>query len=109
LTKGLFAGERTSAGFDLDATVFKAAAAEHYARAMNLPADTTTIDLEGARRDRDAARDERDRLKKELEETVVRIDEKGKSLSLVRSELPEAHARYAKGSNSCMPNLQRPY
>ena len=103
LTKGLFAGERTSAGFDLDATVFKAAAAEHYARAMNLPADTTTIDLEGARRDRDAARDERDRLKKDLEETVVRIDEKGKSLSLVRSELPEAHARYAKGSNPVCP------
>jgi len=103
LKKGLFGGEWTSAGDDIDAIAFKKSASEYYAKAANLPTDTATIDLEGARRDRDAALDQHTRLQKELDETVFRIEEKSKSLSLIRSELPEAHARYAKESNSICP------
>lgn len=108
LTNSLGSGAGPMAGLGLDVTHFKTAAATRYAEALKLPVASTATDLTHARTDRDKAADELRRLETALAEISVRIEEKNKTLSYMRSELPEARARLAKESNPVCPICEVP-
>lgn len=69
---------------------------------------STATDLERARRDRDRAADELRRLETALAEISIRIEEKNKALSYMRSEMPEARARLTKENNPVCPICEVP-
>jgi hypothetical protein len=98
----------SDAGSGLDAASLKAAAAEHFGEVMNLPVERTAIDLETSRADRDTARDELRHLETELNEVTIRIEERGKTATFMRSQLPEAHARAAIEKNPICPICEVP-
>jgi predicted nucleic acid-binding Zn-ribbon protein len=105
---GALSGVGTEAGLGLDAAGFKAAAAQHITEVMKLPAERTTMDLESNRAGRDATRDEVRRLEAELNEVAIRIEEQEKTVTFMRSQLPEAHARMAKENNPICPICEVP-
>lgn len=83
-------------GTSLAATAFKSAATERLSRALNLPDDVGFPEIEMLRRQRDEARMQLERAKSELAQVDTRIDEKQKTLSMLRGQLPEAHASLDK-------------
>jgi septal ring factor EnvC (AmiA/AmiB activator) len=103
---GDLGGSDTSS--DLELAAFKAAAADRFATILQLPADAYALDLERARRDCDATRDELRGLEDALKEISIRIDEKTQSLTLVRSELPSAAALLVKEENPICPICRVP-
>ena len=105
---GSIRGIGSDAGSGLDAASLKAAAAEHFGEVMNLPAGRTAIDLENSRTDRDTARDELQHLEAELNEVAIRVEERGKTVTFMRSQLPEAHARMAIENNPICPICEVP-
>jgi hypothetical protein len=95
------------AGSPLDILAFKNAAAQNYAKTLKLPGNIST-DPELVRRERDTVRDELRSLELEQNKILFRIDEKTNTLSRMRSELPEAHARLTKGRNPICPICEVP-
>jgi hypothetical protein len=105
---GALEGTGLAPGTPLAAEGFKTAAAASLAKVLKLPVAHTTTDLEHARLERDAARDEFVRLKSEFDEVVIRNDEREKMATFMRSQLPEAHARLTKEKNPICPICEVP-
>lgn len=103
LASALGASTEAAIGLELDATHFKAAAGTRYAEVLNLPIGTAVTDLERARRDRDHAADELRQKETALSSVSTRIEEKNKTLVLLRSELPESKARWITETNPVCP------
>ena len=95
-------------GTPLAAEGFKAAAAANLAKVLKLPAAHTTTDLKRARLERDAVRDEFLGLTTEFDGVVIRIDEREKMATFMRSQLPEAYARLTKEKNPICPICEVP-
>lgn len=88
-----FFGQDHTAGSDLDASGLKEAANNHYAKVLKLPAGSNVTDLEQARQKRDEERENLNKLQAELAESLIRIDEKKRILTIQRSRALEAHTR----------------
>jgi peptidoglycan hydrolase CwlO-like protein len=87
---------------------FKAAAVAALSKLFDLPADSTTTDLQTARSQHQRAQQELQRIKAEYEGVAIRIEEREKTTSYMQSELPEAHARLTKGNNPICPICEVP-
>jgi hypothetical protein len=92
---------------DLDAPVLKSIALERYTNLLKLPPGSP-VDLDLARRQRDIARTELRALEDALRDAIVRADEKDKSLSFIRAELPIASAVMVAGQNPICPICKVP-
>jgi hypothetical protein len=92
---------------DLDAPVLKSIAVERYTNLLKLPPGSP-VELDLARRQRDIARTELRTLEDSLRDAVVRADEKDKSLSFIRAELPIASAVMVAGQNPICPICKVP-
>jgi hypothetical protein len=90
-------------GLELDAAYFKAGAAARYAEALKLPIGTAITSLEGARGDRDRAAGELRQKEALLSNVSTRIEEKIRTLVMLRSELPESRARWITENNPVCP------
>lgn len=108
LVNVLGGGAEPRAGSGLDASAFKAAAADRLAGILKLPDSARTTDLNRARGERKTAADEVQRLTAGLNEVSIRVEEKNKTLMLRRSELPEAYARLTKEKNPICPICRVP-
>jgi hypothetical protein len=95
-------GESLS-GTPVDVVLLKKAATEQLSKALNLPERVSSMDVEEARRERDVAKNEFDRLQGELTLLNERIEDKQKTRSLIAAELPEAHARFVNERNPVCP------
>lgn len=87
---------------------FKSTATAGLAKALKLPVASITTDLRVARAKSDEARQEFQRLNTELEGVAIRIDEREKMATFMRSQLPEAHARLTKERNPVCPMCEVP-
>lgn len=99
----LGASTEAAIGLELDAAQFKAAAGTRYAEVLKLPIGTAVTDLERARRDRDHAANELRQKETALSNVSTRIEEKNRTLVLLRSELPESKARWITETNPVCP------
>jgi hypothetical protein len=95
-------GESLS-GTPVDMALLKKAAAEQFSKALDLPERVSSVDVEKARRERDVAKDEFNRLQGELNLLNGRIEEKQKIKPAIAAELPEAHARLLNEKNPVCP------
>jgi hypothetical protein len=95
-------------GLEFDAVRFKAAAGARYAEALRLPIGTVITNLEDARRDRDRFADELRQKEALLSDLSTRIEEKSRTLVLLRSELPESRARWIAENNPVCPICEVP-
>ena len=90
-------------GLELDAARFKAAAGARYAEVLKLPIGTSITNLEGARAGRDRAAGELRQKEALLSDVSTRIEEKSRTLVMLRSELPESRARWIAENNPVCP------
>jgi uncharacterized protein YoxC len=98
-----FFGVDQTSGSQLDLEGLKKETHKNYIKAMNLPENSSTTDLETARQERDKARQELRALEDEFQKNNIRIEEKNKMLSYKKSELPQAFAKLVKTNNPvCM-------
>lgn len=88
-----FFGADQTAGSDLDAAGIKEAAHNHYAKILKLPAGSNITDLEDARKKRDEERQNLHKLEAELSDATTRIEEKTRTLRMLRSSGLEAFTR----------------
>jgi uncharacterized protein YydD (DUF2326 family) len=95
-------GEALS-GTPVDVVLLKKAATEQFSKALNLPERVSSVDVEKARRERDVAKNEFNRLQGELKLLNGRIEEKQKIRPAIAAELPEAHARLLNENNPVCP------
>ncbi len=86
LVSKLGAPEKANPQSPMETEAFKAMAVEGLARALKLPTGHTTTDVDKARRERDAVAEDRRRLESELSNTRTRLDEKSRSLAMMRAE-----------------------
>jgi hypothetical protein len=108
LSSALGSVTASASGFGIDVMHFRNAAAARYAEILKLPVASIATDLERARGDRDNLAEELRRLETALTEIAVRIEEKNKSLSYIRGELPTARARLTKENNPVCPICEVP-
>ena len=73
-----------------------------------MPGEYATTDLKRARLERDQAQGDLQKLESRLEEVVIRVDEREKMATFMRSQLPEAHARLTKENNPVCPMCEVP-
>lgn len=90
-------------GTPVDVALLKKAATEQLSKALNLPERIGSADVQAVRLERDAAKNESDRLQGQLQTLNVKIEEKQKTKSIISSELPEAHARVLNEKNPVCP------
>ena len=95
-------GESLS-GTPVDVALLRKAATEQLSKALNLPERVSSVDVEEARRERDVAKNEFDRLQGELKLLNGMIEEKQKTRSVIAAELPEAHTRLLNENNPVCP------
>jgi hypothetical protein len=86
LVSNLGAPEKGNPQSPLETDALKAMAMESLARALKLPTGHNTTDIDKARRERDAVAEDRRRLEGELSNTRTRLDEKSRSLAMMRAE-----------------------
>jgi len=86
LVSKLGAPEKANPQSPMETEAFKAMAVEGLARALKLPTGHTTTDVDKARRERDAVAEDSRRLENELSNTRTRLDEKSRSLAMMRAE-----------------------
>ncbi len=103
----LQASDNTISATGLDVPALKSIAVERYTDLLKLPRGSP-IDLDRARQQRDVARNEIRALEDALKDAVVRADEKDKSLSFIRAELPIASAVMVAGQNPVCPICKVP-
>lgn len=97
-----FFGVDQTSGSSLDLEGLKAATHQNYLKAMDLPENSSTTDLETARKARNKVREELRALEAELNENIIRTEEKKKILTLKRAELPQARAKYINSIPTCL-------
>jgi predicted nucleic acid-binding Zn-ribbon protein len=73
------------------------------AKALNIPVRTRVGDVQDARRSRDIAKEELDRLKAEASRLKSEIEAKEQSATFIRSELPSAYAKLNREGNPVCP------
>lgn len=83
-------------GRELDSARFKSVAGESYAEALKLPVGETITDLQRVRSDRAKAAGGLLGYEKALSDIEARVEEKNRSLSQLRGELPISRARLTK-------------
>ncbi|MBI1239951.1 MAG: hypothetical protein GC199_11490 [Alphaproteobacteria bacterium] len=88
---------------DLDLEGLKSELIEQRRDALNLPDELSSDNLLEARTRRDAARGEWARLESDLRELDIRLTERTRTLSMLRSELPEANAKVWSAENPVCP------
>lgn len=88
---------------DLELEGLKSQLVEQRRAALNLPAELSSGNLLEARSRRDAARGELAKLEGELRDLGVRLEERTRMLSMMRSELPEANAKVWSAENPVCP------
>lgn len=90
-------------GTPVDAVLLKKAATVQLSEALDLPERVSSVDVEGARRERDLAKNDLVRLQGELKLLNERMEEKKKTSAFIAAELPEAHARILNEKNPVCP------
>jgi uncharacterized protein YydD (DUF2326 family) len=98
-----FFGVDQTSGSQLDLEGLKTAIYQNYMKSMSLPDNSSTANLDTARQARDKAREKFNALESQLNETIIREEEKNNQLSLMRAERPNTYAKLMKGENPvCM-------
>lgn len=95
-------GESLS-GTPVDVALMKRAAADQFSKALNVPERVSSVDVEKARRERDVAKNEADRLQGEFRLLAGTIDAKQQIKSAIAAELPEAHTRLVNEKHPVCP------
>ncbi len=99
---------RGVSGTSMDVVLWKKAADEQLANALNLPGRVNVDDVQAARRNRDSEKEERDRLKNELVSIKSEITRSDEMKGVLRAELPEAYAQLAKDGTPVCPICKIP-
>lgn len=90
-----------TSGTPIDTILWKKAAEEQLAKALNLPGRVGPDEVHLARRNRESAKSELDRLNAELTSLKSEITSKEETQRFLRSELPQAYARLNDGIPVC--------
>lgn len=99
----LFFSGDVASGTNLDAAAMKDSANTILAKSLNLTASDNVTDLELARKNRDLAHSELRGYEDSLNQNAIRIEEKGKVVKAIESELPEAYAKSVSEQNPVCP------
>lgn len=92
-----------ASGTNLDAAAMKDSANTILAKSLNLTTSGNITDLELARQNRDVAHSELRGYEDSLNQNAIRIEEKGKVVKAIESELPEAYAKSVSEQNPVCP------
>jgi hypothetical protein len=103
LTTTLKRHDTLSPGTPIDVALLKKAAADQLSKLLNLPGGVDPADVEKARRERDLAQHESNRLQNDLRSLFDQIAAKESERSFINGELPEAHARILNEKNPVCP------
>ena len=90
-------------GTPIDVSLLKKAAADQLSKALTVPERVSPLDVEKARRERDLAKNEADRIQGELKYLAGQIATVKEKRSFIAAELPEAHARLINEKNPVCP------